>query len=315
MYILAFDIGGSKTKIGLVNDSGQVIVDLVLRSPINENPISYLIFLRIKAQEMLNKLNLDFNDLLALGVSVPGMFNFSQGILIKAPVVGWKNIEITKKFRIVFPELQVFVDNDANNCARAELHFGNTNSDFLWITVSTGIGSAVVLNKHVFFGSTYCAGEIGHIKVEYNHPEQCSCGQMGCLEAQASGNAIGRLFQKKLSKNKALSELAEQFVVSKDAKGCAQLAKQGDSTCLKIYHQAGDYIGRALASAVSILNCSQIFFGGGVAMDLPLLLPAIEKRLSSDLVKQNQNVEIKQTQLGYDASLLGAAALAITGLM
>jgi glucokinase len=194
----------------------------------------------------------------------------------------------------------VFIENDVNACALAEMRFAHGGSNFLWMTVSTGIGGAVVADGRLVRGAGFCAGEIGHVKVEFERPRLCGCGQSGCLEAHASGTAIGRL--------------ARQAGLEADAKQCEALALQGNPVALAVLAQAGRYIGRALAMTANVLNPQRVYIGGGVAHALGLLLPSIREEFERGVLPQCRNVEIEQTRLGYEAALFGAAAICLDGL-
>ena len=178
---------------------------------------------------------------------------------------------------------RVFIENDVNACALAEMRFAQGGTNFVWITVSTGIGGAVVTDGRLVRGSECCAGEIGHIKVEFDQPRLCGCGGYGCLEAHASGTAIGRL--------------AREAGIEADAKRCEELASQGDPTARAVLAQAGRYIGRALAMTANVLNPKQVFIGGGVAHALGLLLPSIRDEFERGALPQCRHVVIGQTRL------------------
>lgn len=310
--IRALDIGGTKTIAAVLNETGKVIQKQVF-------PTGQLDFYQFaeRCGVALAQLEQEMGCSLAdapVGISLPGMVDPAQGILLHAPFAGWRDVPAQKIFREVLGTQQVVLDNDARNCARGEIQFGNAGKNFIWMTVSTGIGSALVSGGNLLCGSTFCAGELGHIKVEYQQPLPCTCGQMGCLEAQASGTAIGKRFQAALAQDKNLATRLAAENLPPDALGCAMLAKQGDETCLGIYHQAGSYIGKALSYAVTLLNPHHIYVGGGISRDLELILPAITQHFDHTLIPQSGDVQILQTALGYEASLLGAAALVLQTL-
>jgi glucokinase len=192
-----------------------------------------------------------------------------------------------------------------------ELIFGNACGNFLWVTVSTGIGGAFIIGRKLVSGYNSCAGEIGHVKVEYERPAQCSCGQWGCAEAHGSGTAITRMFSEKVQENKELLEILAAKNLPVDAKGCSLLAKEGNRTAIEVFHTAGKYIGRALSYAANLLNPHKIYIGGGVSDSLELLMPALREEFNRTTVKQCADIEIVKTALAYDAALMGAAALVL----
>jgi glucokinase len=231
--------------------------------------------------------------------------------LYHAPFAKWFDIDIKGCFQKLFGITDIFVENDVNSCAVGELIFGNAGDNFLWITVSTGIGGAIMVDGNVLHGYNSCAGEMGHLKVEFENPALCTCGQFGCTEAHGSGNAITNMFASEVSKNKELSQLLAERDLSANAKTCALLAKEGVRPAIEIYNIAGKYIGRALSYAANLVNPQKVYIGGGVSDSLELLLPAIKKEIEQATVKQSAAVEILKTSLSYDAALKGAAALVL----
>jgi glucokinase len=223
--------------------------------------------------------------------------------VLGSPSAGWGAFSVRP---LLVPALgldteRIFIENDVNACALAELRFAHGGDNFVWMTVSTGIGGAVVANGRLVRGAGFCAGELGHVKVEFERPRPCGCGGCGCLEAHASGTAIGRLAR-------------EAGLGDADAKRVEHLARKGDPAAATVLAQAGRYIGRGLAAAANLLNPERVYIGGGVAHALELLLPSLREEFSRGAIPQCRNVAIEQTHLGYEASLFGAAAVCLDGL-
>lgn len=302
MYLGAIDIGGTKTLVGVVGLHGNLLVQKQLQT----NTVSWAVHFDNCAAalaECVQRLGLSLSQVEGVGISMPGTMDCAHGYLYHAPFAGWRDVQVTDYFTQKFAGLTVRADNDVNNCARAEMRFAGAQGDFLWVTVSTGIGSAVVCNSHVICGVNNCAGEIGHIKVERAAPQRCSCGAVGCLEAHASGTAIARGFAVLLAQSPGMGSYPA------NAYGCALLAKEGNKEARAVYHRAGEYLGQALACAINMLNPARVYIGGGVSRSLELMLPAVKESIQRDAVAQCGGVQILQTALGYEASLLGAAAL------
>ena len=310
-YLGAIDIGGTKTMVGIVSGDGRILTKRHFATLTAECYTHFEVCLSNLAA-CLDELTLTLIELEGIGINMPGMVDATTGILLQAPFAGWVDIDVKGYFCNKCHTDYIYVENDVNSCALGELVFGNAGDDFLWVTVSTGIGGAIIINRKLVYGSNSCAGEIGHVKVEYEYPAQCSCGQMGCAEAHGSGTAITRMFAEKVSSNNALSEILLSKNLTADAKTCSLLAYEGNPTAMEVFHTAGKYIGRALSYAANLLNPHQIYIGGGVSGSLELLLPAIREELNRATVRQCCCVEIAKTALGYDAALMGAAALVMS---
>ena len=310
-HLGAIDVGGTKTMVGIVSQDARILAKRHFPTHTADCDAHFSdCFAHFN--ECISELGLTFNDLKGIGVNMPGMVDASTGILLQAPFAGWYNVDVKGCFGRMFGTDKIYVENDVNACAVGELVFGNACDNFLWVTVSTGIGGAVIVDRQLIYGYNSCAGEIGHVKVEFEHPARCSCGQWGCAEAHGSGTAITRMFSEKVMENNGLSELLAAKNLSADAKTCSILAKEGNPTAMEVYRTAGKYIGRALSYAANLLNPYKIYIGGGVSDSLELLLPAIREELTRATVKQCSNVEIVKTALAYDAALMGAAALVLT---
>lgn len=290
---LAIDIGGSKILVGIVDKKGNVVAyskkDYLAAYTLNAAYQDILCM----AQPYLEKYKPS-----VCGVSLPGPVNRQAGVCLFAPFLGIRDwhaaVELEERLGI-----PVFVENDVNACAIAERSFGKAGDidDFMWITLSNGVGGAFYLNGSLYSGTNSCAGEFGHLRVEENG-NLCSCGKSGCLETVASGPAISDFYERKTGLKRTAREIS-------------QLASEGDETASAAYKRAAKGLGSAIAQASTLLDVDVCYFGGGVAQSLDLLqddmLAEIQDRLFQPA---NKTVQIEYTGLGYYASLCGAAAVA-----
>ena len=300
MFIGAIDGGGTKVLTAVMTETGEVLARRQASVPTADHA-AYFTRCAGLLGECAVELGIRLKELAGVGVSLPAMTDGRDRVL-GSPSAGWGAFNVRP---LLVPALgmgseRVFIENDVNACALAELRFAHGVDNFIWMTVSTGIGGAVVADGRLVRGAGFCAGELGHVKVEFEKPRPCGCGGLGCLEAHASGTAIGRL--------------AREAGLEADAKQCAELALQGDSVALGVFAQAGRYIGRAVAMASNVLNPERVYIGGGVAHSLNLLLPSINEEFDCGALPQCRNVVIEQTRLGYEAALFGAAAVCLDGL-
>ena len=307
-YLGAIDVGGTKTMVGIISADGCVLTKRHFPT-FTGDCYAHFSDCFNRFRECLSEAGLTDGDLEGIGINMPGMVDASSGILLQASFAGWYDVDVKGYFSRLFGTDRIVVENDVNSCAVGELIFGNACDNFLWVTVSTGIGGAVIIDRQLVSGSNSCAGEIGHVKVEYEHPARCSCGQWGCAEAHGSGTAITRMFAEKVENDDTLTEMLIAKNLPADAKSCSVFAKERNLPAVEVFDTAGKYIGRALSYAANLLNPQIIYIGGGVADSLELLLPAIRAEFSKTTVRQCADIEIKKTALAYDAALMGAAAL------
>jgi glucokinase len=253
---------------------------------------------------------------LAAGLGIPATIDHDRGLAIHAV-----NLTITDvPIRDLMQErigLPVFVDNDANVAALAEHLYGAGRGaqNVVLLTIGTGIGGGLVLGGEVYRGSTGAGAELGHIVIiEDGLPCQGNCPNHGCVETYASGTAIAR-------EGKAAAEREPDSALGKAlAKGpilgktVTELARGGDPLATEVIAQAGRHLGTALASLANIFDPDVFVIGGGVSAAGELLIgPAREELRKRALPPQNQR-PVKLAELGPEAGMVGAAAMALIEL-
>jgi len=303
MHLGAIDAGGTKVLAAVMTEEGEIVSRRQASVPTPDVSL----YFRSCADMLMacaREAGLDVGGLDGVGMNIPGMVT-ADGRVLGSPSAGWKHAFEARPLltaALGVAHRNVFFENDINACALAEKRFGGADGDFVWITISTGNGGAVVADGKLVRGAAGCAGEFGHIKVERDSPYPCGCGGLGCLEAHASGVAIARRAEE------------AGLGAGTDAKRCEELARQGDAAALAVYDKTGVYLGRALAAAANLVNPKCAFIGGGVSKALDLMLPGIQRTLAAEAVPQCANLKVVRTRLGYEAALLGAAAVCLDGL-
>ncbi len=252
----------------------------------------------------------------AVGVSFGGPVRAEGGlVLLSHHVPGWEGFPLAEWLRERFGA-PAAVENDANAAALGEWRYGagKGTDHFLYVTVSTGIGGGIVIGGKIYRGADGLAGEIGHMVVDPNGP-RCTCGRRGCLEALASGPAIAARARELLAsyprpaEGRMLRELVGNDPGRITAREVAIAAARGDPLAAEILREAGEALGFGLAQAIALLNPERIALGGGVIKaGEPLLRPVREA--AERYAFPGARVDIAVAELGDDAPLWGAAALA-----
>ena len=255
-------------------------------------------------------------DVLAAGLGIPATIDRARGLAIQAVNLTIADVPIRDLMqeRIGLP---VFVDNDANMAALAEHLYGAGRGaqNVVMLTIGTGIGGGLILDGEVYRGSTGAAAELGHIVIEEDGPPcQGNCPNHGCVEALASGTAIAKAGKQAAQRDpdSALGKaLAEGPIAGRTV---TELALSGDGPAREVVAQAGRHIGVALSSLANIFDPDVFVIGGGVSVVGDLLLdPAREELRSRALPPQNES-PVKLAELGPDAGMIGAAAMALIEL-
>lgn len=293
--VFACDIGGSKLLCGLVTREGDILDSE--KTPLFPDITTKVLEEHIEClYQELRKRNPNV-EVVSCGMTIPGLADSKNGIWEYACFSGISDYSIAESMqkRLGIP---VTIANDVNACAWAEKVYGACKDcdDFLWVTVSNGVGGGLVLNGKLYEGAFGGAGEFGHVVVEADGLV-CPCGHTGCMEAMAAGPAIAKRF-KNITGNKL------------SAAEIAALAHEGNGEALAVFRKTGEYIGRGLGKAASLLNLQKYVLGGGVMQSYDLMKEEIEKTFRKEAFKRpNIEAQIIKTELQYEAGLLGAAAI------
>ncbi|MCL2833146.1 MAG: ROK family protein [Treponema sp.] len=304
--VIAVDIGGSKFITGLVSPGGKIICEQKYNwTELNSNGV--IKDIKTAIQAML-KANPQYRPA-AMGATIPGLADPKKGLWVEASFSGIRDLPFASIMQAEFG-LPVTIDNDVNACAAAEKLFGCCRGidHFIWVTVSNGIGGAIFTNSGLYAGSLGNAGEIGHVVVEEGPDARpCKCGHSGCAEMHASGPALALNYI-------AIGGRQEIDGQPVSAKTIAGLAQAGDKTAMAAFETEGLYLGRAIGAAVNLLNPQKIVIGGGVSLAFDLFWPSLKITLDTHVYRNaNPGYTVEPTALGYNAGLLGAAALCFGG--
>jgi glucokinase len=253
----------------------------------------------------------------AVGLGVPARINQERGEAISAV-----NLPIAElPLRDLISErvgLPVFLDNDANVAALAEFLYGAARDmpTMVMLTIGTGIGGGLILGGEIFRGATGAGAELGHVVIQADGPPcQGNCPNHGCVEALASGTALGR-------EGKAAAESAPDSALGKllaagekvDGLAVTLAALDGDETAIGVFELIGGRLGVACASFANIFEPEAIVIGGGVIRAGDLLLDPVRKEVRERALQPMNETPILEATLGNDAGMIGAAALARTEL-
>ena len=246
---------------------------------------------------------------LSIGAACPGPMDPINGIIVSPPNIPEWNYFPMQEYLNTKYEIPVSLNNDATLAAYGEWKFGAGKgySDFLYLTISTGIGGGIVLNNELYIGSAGFAAELGHTTVKHQG-SVCSCGQTGHLEAIASGPSIVRWVKSKLEDE----SLKEHFPEGElNAKLVSDAAENGNELAVAAYERAGKYIGIALADFLHIFNIKTIIIGGGVSRAGEILFDPIRKSIEESVISEVylEGLEIFPAALGDDSGLMGALLL------
>ncbi len=307
--LIGLDIGGSKLASGVVSKDGRLLRSDVVTMPRNAESAETFELIR----RSIERLRCDFPGIQAIGVGVAGAVDWPSGYIRWAPNSGYRDFPL-KDMLLDLTGLPTVVDNDANAAAWAEMSVGAGRGydNLAVLTVGTGIGAGLVLDRRMYRGGTGLAGEFGHIIVDPDGAE-CGCGSTGCLEAMASGGALGRLGKEAAARDPE-SALARVAGSPDRVTGeiVYQVAQTGDHLAKSLFDVIGYWLGVGIASLVNLLDVELVVVGGGLSTTGGLLLKPAQATFESFLFSKGRRTmpNLIPAQLGNEAGVVGAGLLA-----
>ena len=316
--VMGIDVGGQSTKLGVVNEEGEIIAQTVISS-LQEELIDYINELT-KAIKGLIAETENVGKVKGIGIGAPNG-NYYKGTVEYAPNLKWSYdtggkpavIELASLVKS-FTGLPVTITNDANAAAMGEMAYGVARGmkNFIMITLGTGVGSGIVINGEVVYGHDGFAGELGHT-IAIRDGRQCNCGLTGCLETYCSAMGVRRTAQELLARlperESLLRKLDPEQISSKDV---FDAASEGDELAIEVFRTTGQILGRSLADFVKFSAPEAIVLFGGLARAKKFfheeMVAAMEE---NQLQIWKGRIKILYSSLkDSDAAILGASALA-----
>jgi glucokinase len=310
---VGLDIGGTKIDAGMIDATGNIFNKIRLSTGAHEGLDTVLQKIFHAIDTVIKGI---YQPIAGIGIGVPGQVDVNTGVVLFAPNLKWKYVELKKIIQEKYP-LQVEIDNDANCGALAEAKLGAAQGvkSMVWISVGTGIGGGIIINNHLLRGAGFAGGEIGHITLQQDGPV-CGCGNHGCMEALASGTAIIRQVKEGImaKKRTGIVDMVDGDMSKITVSTIAKAADQGDRLASEVLNKAGQYLGIGIASIVNILNPEMVVLTGGVmeVASTYLMKPIQDTARLRVLVSIRDSLQIKLSQLHGNAGLIGTRLLILS---
>lgn len=295
---IGVDIGGTKVAIGIVNETGLVKEQSIIPTDLSISPFDMISKINVEIKNIITQAGLKQEDITGIGIGAPGPLDSKNGMILCPPnLPTWKDIPIQKWVEDEF-SIPVKLENDANAAALAEkwIGAGQKNDDFIYMTVSTGIGSGIISDGKLLHGRKGNAGDVGHIVVDPSFG-QCTCGQYGCLEWIASGTAIAREGSKIMGEKLTTAEVFNLY-------------DQNHPDIIPYMNRVFHVLGVACVTLINMFDTEKIVIGGGVSNSGETLFNPIRSYVQSyALNPDGRKTEIVPSQLKQSSGVVGAAAL------
>lgn len=303
MYILGIDLGGTKVAMALMSTEEKIIEKRKIATDLTISPQKMIERISDEAKNMLRNNHLSTEDLQGVGLGAPGPLDTKKGCITQPPnLTGWINVPIVQLLEEHL-KTPVRLENDANAAALAEKQSGAGKglADFVYVTISTGIGAGIIANNTLISGQKGNAGDFGHTVVDPSFG-RCVCGQKGCIEYIASGTAISREGSKLLGKNLTTQQVFELYQAK-------------DPIITPYIQRVFEALGAAVVTLINTFDPEAIILGGGVTQVGDTLFDAINHYVNRYTLNPDaRHTPILRAQLNQDAGVIGACQLALTQL-
>jgi glucokinase len=312
--VIGVDLGGTKLLAGLVRDDLTVLERSYRLAPPSGDPEDLLQHVVDEVRDLLGRGIVAPGDVRAVGVGIPSLVDRERGVAVSTVHQPLDGVPVRDELQDRL-QLPVALDNDANCAALAEWRAGAAKGldDVVLLTIGTGIGSGVVAGGRLLRGSTGAATELGHMVVDFDGPPcQGACRNQGCLEALASGSALGREGARLAGQRpgSGLARLAAEGHVITGLHVTEQ-ARLGDRAAVEALERVGTLLGVGIANAMNIFNPELVLIGGGVSDAGELLLGPARTEARRRARAPSNAAPVHVAAFGPEAGMVGGAVLAM----
>ena len=311
MYTIGIDLGGTNIAVGLVNEDKKLVAKKSSPTLTNRKIEEIIRDMALLSLDLIKENGLTEKDVSAIGIGSPGTVDGKNGVIIYSCNIPFDHTNVREAFK-AYTSIPVYCGNDADVAALGEAYAGAAAGcdNAIMITLGTGVGGGVIINKHIVAGFNGAGGELGHMVIVHNGVP-CNCGRKGCWEAYSSATGLIRMTREAMEKHPE-SGLWKLAPTLDDVNGKTAFdgLRAGDAVATGVVHEYVSYLATGLTNIINIFQPEVLCLGGGVAKEgqflIDLLMPYIEKERYSKDVPQTA---IKPAVLGNDAGIIGAAML------
>ncbi|MBU5351718.1 ROK family protein [Paenibacillus barcinonensis] len=313
-YIIGIDLGGTNIKSAVFTTEFKKIHERSDATEADQGPIHVLNKMVNIAKEMMLLVGIQPDAVQCMGIGVPGLLDPETGNSVFSPnFPEWENVHVVNHMKQHF-EFPVFIDNDVRVNLYGEWLFGAGVGyrNMVLITLGTGLGSGIVNDGKVIYGTTSSAGEIGHMNM-YREGRACRCGSSGCLGRYVSAIGMVRTLTDKLDAGKLsiITEWVEGDHTQITAHMISDAYDLGDTLAMEVMHETGEILGFGLTNVINLLNPERIIVGGGMSAAGDRLLNSVRDTVQKHSLQLASGAcTIVQAKLGGQAGMIGAAAYA-----
>ena len=312
-FIIGIDLGTTNIYGVLSNLDAKIIAEQSRPTRVQEGFQSVMQRTSEVIEELKGQLRGKAGRIFGVGMAVAGLINRDRNIVEFSPDFHWHNVDVVGELSR-WHNMPIVFDNVTRVMAIGEYCYGigKQFKNFVCVNVGYGIGAGIIMNGEPMYGPKGMAGEFGHITLERDSGVQCECGNFGCLEALASGNALAKAARSKLQAGakSSIEDMCGNDLGNITAKMVADAAKQGDAVAWDVFNRSAEFLGIGIAGLINLLSPEAIVIGGGVAQSGDILFDMVRKTVNSRaLNKISREVAILPATFGMRAAVMGAVSL------
>lgn len=312
-YVIAFDLGGTNTVLGLVDKEGNVLHQTSFKTQAYPELVGFVTRCGEAVRFLLDKIG-GAEQVKAIGIGAPDV-NYWDRTIENATNLPWKGVVPLAELLEKEVSLPVCITNDAKAAALGEMLYGAAKGmkDFIMLTLGTGVGSGIVVNGKLVYGRRSFAGELGHVSIRPESGRPCPCGRRGCLETYCSATGVAQTARELLAEASYADSLLHQVnaedITSKDVYDAAM---QGDTLANEVFRLTGEWLGEACADFATFSDPEAFIFFGGLTKAADCFMPHLVETYQRTVFDNYKGTAkfLISTLEGGNAALLGAAALA-----
>ena len=319
MYYIGIDLGGTNIAAGIVSEDYKIIAKGSVPTNADRDPVEIIRDMGELCKKLVSDAGLEFSEIISAGIATPGTANSATGVVEYANNLPFKRFPLADTLKSFIPVKEVHIENDANAAAWAEAVAGVAKDvkDSVMITLGTGVGGGIIIDRKVYSGFNFAGAELGHMVIEYEG-RQCSCGRKGCWEAYSSATALINMTKEKMqdTKDTKMWEMCGGKLENVSGKTAFAAMKQfGDKAGREVVDMYIGYLSCGIINIINIFQPEVLSIGGGICNEKEhLMLPL--KELVAKATYGGEDSPIKPTELkiaalGNDAGIIGAATLGI----
>ena len=313
-YYIGIDLGGTNIKAGVVSEKFEIVAKASCKTDLPRPGEEICADMAKVALEAVKEAGLTLDDIEAVGIGTPGTANSEAGIIEYSNNLGFLNFPVVELMKTHIDK-PCYVENDANAAAYGEFIAGAARgaNDAVCITLGTGVGGGIIINKKIYSGSNFAGAEIGHTVINVDGP-QCTCGRKGCFEVYSSATGLIRMTKEAMEKDPdSLLHKENEDNGKVSARTAFNAMRKGDATAKQVVDDYIKYLACGIANTINTFQPDILCIGGGVCNEGdPLLLP-LKELVAKEIYTRNsaKNTKIVIAELGNDAGIIGAAFLGL----